>query len=276
MHRFVNMIHTIKKYILPVILFALCCTFMTGGTTVQASDLSASDDLYAYEYTNESTHYKALLEDDADLLSETEETALFEAMQPITEYGNVAFKSVDQNSTDTDSIAQIYYNKHFGSDSGTVFVIDMDNRNIYIHSDGSMYRTITKSMAYTITDNVYTYATDGDYYSCAYHAYSQILTKMEGGKVAQPMKYTSNIFLALLLALLINYFFVKATSKAKKVKDDELLSNLPMQCMVTNARTQFTHQTKRYDPPSSSGGGGGGRSGGGGGGRSGGGGGHRF
>ena len=258
MHKITNLIHTIRKYILPGLLLALCISFITGGITVQASN-----------------YYEVLLEDDADLLSAKEEEALLEAMEPITEYGNVAFKSIDQNSANTDYYAEYYYDSHFGTESGIVFVIDMDNRNIYIYSDGSMHRTITNSMAYTITDNVYTYASDGDYYSCAYYAYSQILTKMQGGKVAQPMKYASNVFLALLLALLIKYFFVKATSKAKKAKDEELLNNLAMHCVINNARAQFTHQTKRYSPKSSSSGGGGHRSGGGGH-RSGGGGGHRF
>ena len=58
-------------------------------------------------------------------------------------------------------------------------------------------------------------------------------------------------------------------------KDEELLNNLAMHCVINNARAQFTHQTKRYSPKSSSSGGGGHRSGGGGH-RSGGGGGHRF
>lgn len=45
---------------------------------------------------------------------------------------------------------------------GTVFAIDMDNRNIWIHSDGAVYQVVTKGYADTVTDNVYRYASRGD------------------------------------------------------------------------------------------------------------------
>lgn len=89
-------------------------------------------------------------------------------------------------------------------------MIDMDNRNIWIHSNGAIYRTITKSYADTITDNVYTYASAQDYYGCASEAYTQMATLLAGRRIAQPMKYISNALLALIIALLINYFVVRA------------------------------------------------------------------
>lgn len=273
MHKLSKSLHTIIRYVVSGVLLALCCSLLPYTITVYAdNDLSDAESDYFY-YTNEATQYQVVLEDEADLLSVTEEKAIFELMQSLTEYGHVAFKSVDSNPSSTESFAESFYHNVFGTDSGTIFVIDMDNRYLYIFSDGSMYRTITKSVANIITDNVYSYASDEDYYTCVYETFSQIQTKMEGGRIAQPMKYASNAFLAILLALLINYFLVKITSKARKASSNELLANLPMHCEIMNANTLFTHQTKRYDPPSSSSGG---HGGGGGGGRSGGGGGHRF
>lgn len=222
---------------------------------------------------NSETGYEVIIDDEADLLSDDEEAALGEKMMEVTPYGNAAFVTVDSNYTTASSYAKDCYYDCFGYDSGTLFLIDMDNREIYIYSDGQVYRTITKSYANTITDNIYTYASDGDYFTCAYKAFEQAVTLLEGNRIAQPMKYISNAFLALLLALLINYFVVMLTSVAKKPGEKELLEATKHRCSLVNTEAVYTHTTKKYDPPSSSSSGGG-RSGGGGGG--GGGGGHSF
>ena len=122
-------------------------------------------------YQNPEKGYEVLIEDDADLLNAEEITTLAETMKPITQYGNVAFKSVSYNTWDTDDFAENFYKSTFGNDSGTVFVIDMDNRNIYIYSKGAVYRLITKSYANTITDNVYRYASKKEYFNCANEAF---------------------------------------------------------------------------------------------------------
>ena len=81
------------------------------------------------------------------------------------------------------------------------------------------------------------------------------------------MKYISNALLALIVALLINYFVVRAFSRSKKPSENELLNNIYTQYAVSNPQSTFVRQSKVYDPPSSSGGGssggGGGSSGGG-------------
>jgi len=239
--------------------------------TVQA----ASEDSNLFEsdysglvYTNPETGYTVVLEDDADLLYERQRSALVDDMKPITDYGDVAFKSIDSNYQTTRDYADDYYHSQFGYGNGTLFLIDMDNREIYIFSDGDLYKTITKGVANTITDNVYSYASKADYYTCAATAYRQMYAKLSGQRIAQPMKYLSNAFLALILALLINYLFVKGFSKAKKPTNSQLLDSIYTRCDIQNPRAVFVHQTKVYDPPSSGssgGGGGGGHSGGGGG-----------
>ena len=110
-------------------------------------------------------------------------------------------------------------------------------------------------------------------YECAYKAFQQILSLLQGNKIAQPMKYISNTFLAIILALLVNYFVVKIMSVARKPSEKQLLEATKNGFRFENPEVTFTHETKRYDPPSSSssgggGGGGGGHSGGGGGGHS--------
>ncbi len=209
--------------------------------------------------------YEVIVEDDANLLTQEEEMLLEKQMHGIAVYGNVAFKSIDENDRTTESYIKSYYASNFGSDSGTVFLIDMDNRNIWIHSNGAIYNVITKSYADTITDNVYRYASDAEYYTCASEVFEQILTLLEGNKIAQPMKYISNAFLSLIIGLILTYFLVKAMSRAVKPSDQELLQATRNGFKFDNVEINHSHTTKRYDPPSSSSGGGG-RSGGGGGG----------
>lgn len=226
-------------------------------------------------YLNPETSYQVLLEDDALLLDDAEAQELAALMQEITAYGNAAFKTTDNNDWDTESYARQYYQEQFGTASGTLFLIDMDNRNIWIHSDGAVYKVITSSYANTITDNVYRYASDGDYYDCAAQAYAQILTLLKGHKIAQPMKYISNALLALILALLLNYGLVSFFTGIRKPRRRVLLENGRNRFNYTQPRAFFIRESRTYNPVSSSdsgsssgGSGGGGSSSGGGGGHS--------
>lgn len=226
-------------------------------------------------YVNEQNGYTAIIEDDAALLSETERTTLLEEMKGITEYGNVAFKTIAVNNVgSTDSYASQYYYGKFASNSGTVFIIDMDKRNIYIFSNGAIYKTITKSYADTITDNIYTYASDARYYDCASNAFAQITMLLAGQNIRQPMKYASNTLLGIVLALLINYFLVRVFSEAKRPSGAEVMEGIFVKQDMLNFDAQYERETRQYSPQSSGGGGGG--HGGGGGGHGGGGGGHSF
>lgn len=251
------------RKLLMSILFCIGA-FMTSVSTCAAKEAS--------------TTYRVVIEDNAELLAEEQETALEEVMKDITAYGNVAFVTVAENSSSAESFARSYYQRQFGTNSGTLFLIDMDNRKIWIHSDGAVYKVITTAYANTITDNVYRYASDEEYYECAAEAYRQIYALLEGQKIAQPMKYISNALLAMILALLINFGLVCYFTRIKKPKEAEILSNIEKRFESTKPTAVFTHETKEYDPVES-GGSRGGRSGGrssGGGGRSRGGGGHSF
>ena len=215
--------------------------------------------------TDYDTGYQAFIEDDADLLTDTEETDLYELLQELTLYGNVAFKTIDYNEySSTEGYILNYYDQKFGQSSGGVFLIDMDYRNIWIRCHGEMSKIITNAYTDTITDNVYTFASDGDYYECAYEAFAEMLILLQGNKIAQPMKYLSNAFLAVILGLIITYFIVKLTSRASKPSEKELLEGTRYSYQFNHAEAVFNHQTKKYDPPSSGSGGGGGGGGGGG------------
>lgn len=229
--------------------------------------------ILANTYENGETGYEAIIVDEARILSSEEESKLLKEMEGITEYSNVAFVSVAENRYSTERLAEKLNEQYFGGASGIVFIIDMDNRYIWIDSMGAARKTITTDYAQSITDNVYSYASDEDYYKCASKAFAQMHSLFEGQWIAQPMKYISNALLAVAIALLINYFVVRMLSRASKASNSQIMGGIYTKVDVNNARANFTHQTKVYSPRSSSSSGGGGRSGGGGGHS---GGGHRF
>ncbi|MBQ6843444.1 MAG: TPM domain-containing protein [Agathobacter sp.] len=271
-----------RKHIkaLQIMAFALFFCF-TLTTTVFASDSNSS--LSEPVTYIQDSGYGVYIEDNANLLTLSEENDLRKTMEPITAHGNVVFLSIDDNPNySAEDYAEDYGYAHFGTASYIIVLIDMDYREICVYSDGAIYKTVTSAYARSITDNIYRYASDGDYYNCAYHAFDQINTLLEGKRIAQPMKYISNALLAIVLALLINYFIVMHVSRSVKASNAELLNGIYTKVDINNPRTEFLHQTKKYSPQSSSSSGarsvgrsGGGFSGGGGGSR-GGGGSHRF
>ena len=219
--------------------------------------------------------YSIVIEDDANLLTPEEIEKLKEKMKPLTNYGHIAFKSILENSMSAPDFARQYYHNKFGTESGTLFLIDMVNRKIYIFSDGTNYNVITNGKAEIITDNIYTYASRKEYYECAYQAYDQMEKLLEGGKILEPMRYISNIVVSIVVAFFATFIFVLQNTKIKKAGANKVLQNCDINVEASHIFGQKTGTHRVYSPPSSSGGSSGG-GGGGGGGSSGGGGGHSF
>lgn len=263
--------------LLSVCLLAVFCLLLVSSP-VMAEDILERPE--GTVYTDETTGYKLEIHDDASLLEDTQLHALVKDMKGLVKYGSVGFFTTNIEYRSTSALAHDLYDKYLwkqssAEESGTIFLIDMEQRNIYIYSNGVIYKTITNAYANTITDKVYKYASDADYYRCAKEVFDSELTLLEGRKIAQPMKYASNIFLAAALAILINYLLVKLFSRAKSPSESEMLASIAATQRMNHVDVQFERESKTYSPRSSSGsGGGGGHSGGGG--SSGGGGGHSF
>lgn len=251
-------------------------------------------------YTNAETGYKAAVVDEEDLLSEEEEEKLSLQLQDLTRYGNAVFLSCKQYDTDeTLEYGKKWYYGYFGNESGTIFVIDMGARKIALYSAGANNEIIRREEGYVITDNVYTYASAGEYYQCAASAFEQVGRLLEGGKIARPMKYINNALLALILAVLINYAIISTQAAKRRISRDRIFGNADYMPTVKGSNWSVSKSVKVFSftglctilarfiiqamlEGSSSGGsgggssGGGGFSGGGGGGASGSGGSHRF
>lgn len=267
-----------KNSIFKVLLLSFCISiFMIGKS--YALDQSAF--LSSSVYQNSDTGYTAYIDDEEDLLSSSEEEELLKKLVPLTQYGNVAFLSGRGDYSAAATIRD-FYNEVFYGKSGLIFFIDMENREIRIQSGGAFYRTISSDVANSITDNVYVFASNGDYYRTAAVAFSQVKAKMEGRFVATPMRWISNFFLAIFLGLLFNFTMLLMTWKQNRAGSKAVLGALRPNMILSNREVIMTNQTKvRLSSSSSRRGGqsGGGFSGGGssgGGGFSSGGGGHRF
>ncbi len=256
---------------LALLLAFLSAAWHSTGITA----LAAPGDV---RFTNPETGYQVYIDDAEDLLEPSEETELLADMIPITDYGSVAFVS------DSYVNAENVYRSYFGKDSGTIFLIDMGERLITIYSDGRIYKLINKKYANLIVDNVYKYASRGDYRTCAGKAFEQVYTVLEGGRISQPMRYITNALAAVVLAFLGNFLYVWVRKKRVQIPKTALITGTGAG-MGAAARTVITRQLlKTHKSRKSSNSGGGGRSGGGGGwsggggggGHSGGGGSHRF
>ena len=233
--------------------------------------------------------YRVVIDDEADLLTEAEEEDLRAVMGKVLPYGNAAFVSVDQNATTTEMLAENKFMEFFGDTSGVLLIIDMANRYIQLIADGEIYKTVNRTRCNEITDNIYTYASRGDYCACASKAFEQVVRLMGGTRIPAPFRYVTNAFLAICLALLGNFALV-SLQRRKKVAPENALkvkvavntasSAVKAGAVAAVALTMLNQRKTKHVESSSSGGGRSGGSfhggGGGGGGFHGGGGGHRF
>ncbi len=245
----------VKKCVLTIIAVVICltATLGVGANTVYAD--SSDDNGYKYD---------VVIMDSAFLLSYEEQEKLKQDMLPITKYANVAFVSVLTNSSLTQHYAEQINETLFNSD-GIVFVIDMDNRYLYIDSTGTAKKYITKSNADSITDNIYKDATNANYYRCAKRCYEQILNVCQGKSIPMPMKYAGNAVLALVIGFFIFFLVVKSQTRMKAATNEVVMSILKPDFRFENPVVRFIRQTKVYHSSGGGGGHGGGGHGGGGG-----------
>ena len=249
---------------------ALIILMFCGGP-VYASQSSSFDVEYEEDgyilVRNEATGYEILVDDEAGLLTYDEQKQLIEVMKECTDYGFIFFVSTDEDDfPSVDDFAQDYYRSLVPDENGVMLLIDMNFRKIWIYSEGELQYVVTGSKANIIADNIYTYATEGDYYTTARKGFEQIGAVLSGRRIAQPMKYISNVCLAILLSLIINYFFARLVSQKVKPNDAQIMNSIISRFDFSDPTARHTNTTKTYSPRSSSSGSGGSSGGGGGGG----------
>ena len=224
---------------------------------------------------------RVYIADGADLLTDSEEQELFDTMKEGAGYGNMVFVTTDDavGYNSSDYIEMLYQTTDVlrGTDA-VIYIIDMDNRMLWITGYGTLKKIITPDYGNLITDNVYKYASDERYGACAIEGYRQIVAKLDGEKIAGPLRTAGNFSIAIILAAVLSFLFAYITSSSRRASDTDIVANIERRINMKNPNIVHTTTQRIYDPPSSSSSGGGGSRGGGGGGGGfhGGGGGHGF
>lgn len=239
--------------------------------------LAAEADNSYVRYTNEETGYQLYYQDAASLLGASEEEQVLEVMKELTKYSNIAFVSYgDAGYRSTGDIARSFLEDNYYHESASVFVIDMDNRQLWIQSQGKAFHEITVKNANAITDNVYRFARSGNYGAAAQGAYREMLRIHQGLWIARPLQWISNAILAVILSFLVLYVFLLLSRFPGKKAEAEILGAAAASFALVNLRKDLIRQNVIRQQSSSGGSSshGGGFSGGGG--FSSGGGGHRF
>lgn len=173
---------------------------------------------YAGAYTNSKTGYRAILSDDAGILSDADGD--LEALKEFTRYGNAVIFTTDEGRSDMDAVAREAYTRLLGKEtqSGAIFVISMNNRQLKLYVEGAVDEGIASSKLNTIVDNVYRYASDGDYDRCAVKVFTQMETLLEGGRIAQPMRWIVCLLLSVIAAVVITYLRAMSARSADAPK----------------------------------------------------------
>ena len=182
-----------KRYS-PAVLFLVLLFLISFPLNSSAALIRTSSGHNAgyLSWKNPETGYAAYLDDTCDLLTAEEEQALLEDMKPISEYCNVTFFSGDDGYGTAMQYAEETYRVYMNYDSGVLLMVDMYNRELTIYTDGEAYKVITPAKCRSITDNIYRYAVNGEFYSCASEAFAQSYLLLSGSRIAEPMKYISN------------------------------------------------------------------------------------
>ena len=217
----------------------------------------------------EGTSYKLFIDDKQDLLTSSEEELLFSDMEKLAPYGNVGFLSLSSTSGSETSIATNYYVANFGQTNGILFMINMGSRKLTIRafSTEAGVDLISSNKVDSILANVYRYATNKEYYTCAKNVFNQVYTVISGKAIFEPMKIASNAILAFAISSFILYIYVLGSSSIKKASNKEVMDGINRNVNIGDIIIRPNGTRSVYSPQSdSSSGGGGGFSGGGGGG----------
>ena len=197
---------------------------------------------------------RVYISDTAGILSDEEENRIREVMKDVSRYGNVVLICAYTGVSDSEGYAYDYYTSLCGIEPGVVLIIDMTNRLIYMHTFDSVNEVVDRNKALVITDNVYKYASKGNYYQCVKVAFEQVFATLEGKKIAEPMRYIINGCLALVIALFANYILVSARTNKKKRSGAEIINGAKKRYYIENASLKVIHTSQIESSGGSSGG----------------------
>lgn len=205
--------------------------------------------------------------DDANILTDADEAEVLEYLETLSGDTKYVVATTDASSIDsTDEKLFDYYTARYSNyDDGMAFIIDMDERVIWMSGYGKYQKSISSADATDITDNIYRYASKGDYKTCIIKAFIQADTLTNKGFILRPMRIIVSFLLAIIIGLLFSFFM--AMSERSNVKMDGKGAEILMAgaAIAGTAAIYDTRRVRRSQNSSSGSHSGGGFSGGGGG-----------
>ena len=191
--------------------------------------------------------------DQANLLTDEEERELQTYAENFKDTWKMNFMVVTTDNAEGKSsmeYADDFYDAHFSEESevdGMLYLLDMDNREIYLSTSGLAIRYLTDDRVESVLDEAFEYVVDGDYYGtfkAFFEATEKYLNKgipkdqynydVETGEIdyyedsedlSSPGRIDGiEVFLAFFIALivaLVTVLIVKATYRLKRYKDLE-------------------------------------------------------
>lgn len=261
-----------------IYIFIIISIFMCNISATFATNVSAEFDSYSNYYTSiPKVDSSEKVYDYADLFSYSEEEKLFEKINNYIDTYNIdmAIVTIDENpKLSSQSYAESFFttnNMGIGNnDDGILFLIDMDNRKMWIATHGSAVG-IYDSYIDPILDDCYFYISDDEYYECAMTFVEQSASSY---KKNERKGWIVGFAIAIGISLIVPTVFClvkKSKHKAVRLATQANLYMDKSSFQITKAEDVFSHShTSRVakSTSSSSGGRGGGGGGFGGGGRS--------
>ena len=149
--------------------------------------------------------YRLYMQDDADLLTDAEEQRLLSVMENLLPYANVAFLSTRSGGGSTSQKALNYRDNTLGLPRQIpliLLIIDMQNREIYLFSQGNIESILTRSNATAITEEAAAYLKKGNYCLGAEKAFELTGDLFATRTVSSPMRLAAALIAAPALGLL--------------------------------------------------------------------------
>ena len=159
-------------------------------------------------WKNSKTGFRAVIEDELDLLTAAEERKILDDMIPLTEYGSVAFWSTREESADVQTQAEEKRRTLFGEESSCIVVINKAYQQLSIQSRGQLAKVITSARAGRIAARGSTDLARGQTYNAVSDAFSQLGTLTGSSKTAAHLRVFCNLFLSLMIGLTLTSVFV--------------------------------------------------------------------
>ena len=196
---------------------------------------------------------QVIIQDDAGLFTQDEIRQLTAVMSESLTYGHMLLVTTEDNPYyDSYTYADQIYLEKVGAKPGIIFLIDLDERVLWLSAMDGLDYTLSDYDCEIITDNVYTYASQGNYFKCAERVFSQVRDALIGKYVPKPMKYICNLLISLLLALILNAVIAMQMSKKKKPTNRSWQANMISHCKIINPTATFLRETKHYRPQQTS------------------------